>query len=68
MAAGRMRGPGLAAVRPPKADGRWDARVRVAAHATVPADLAAELARDARARAGVSTGSTGLASTRCSCV
>ncbi len=52
VAAGRMRGPGLAAVEAAKADGRWDAAYVSQRTATVPADLAAELARDARARAG----------------
>jgi uncharacterized protein YdeI (YjbR/CyaY-like superfamily) len=51
IAAGRMREPGLAAIRAAKADGRWDAAYPRQRDATVPDDLAAALARDERARA-----------------
>jgi uncharacterized protein YdeI (YjbR/CyaY-like superfamily) len=51
LAAGRMRPPGLAEVEAAKADGRWDAAYASQRTATVPADLAAALARDASARA-----------------
>jgi uncharacterized protein YdeI (YjbR/CyaY-like superfamily) len=51
MAAGRMREPGLAAIRAAQADGRWDAAYPRQRGATVPPDLAAALARDERARA-----------------
>jgi uncharacterized protein YdeI (YjbR/CyaY-like superfamily) len=50
-AAGRMRAPGLAEVEAAKADGRWDAAYESQRTATVPADLAAALARDEPARA-----------------
>jgi uncharacterized protein YdeI (YjbR/CyaY-like superfamily) len=50
-AAGRMRPPGLAEVAAAKADGRWDAAYESQRTATVPPDLAAALAQDARAQA-----------------
>jgi uncharacterized protein YdeI (YjbR/CyaY-like superfamily) len=50
LAAGRMRAPGLAEVEAAKADGRWDAAYASQRTATVPADLAAALARDEPAR------------------
>lgn len=50
IAAGRMRGPGMAEIAAAKADGRWDAAYEPARTATVPPDLAAALARDERAR------------------
>jgi uncharacterized protein YdeI (YjbR/CyaY-like superfamily) len=46
---GRMRPAGLAEVERAKADGRWDAAYDSPATATVPADLAAALARNKRA-------------------
>jgi len=48
--AGRMRPPGLAQVERAKADGRWKAAYAPAKTATVPPDLAAALAKNARAR------------------
>jgi uncharacterized protein YdeI (YjbR/CyaY-like superfamily) len=51
IAAGRMRAPGLAEIEAAKADGRWDAAYASQRTATVPADLAAALARDEPARA-----------------
>lgn len=45
IAAGRMRAPGLAEIEAAKADGRWDAAYESQRNATVPGDLAAELAR-----------------------
>jgi uncharacterized protein YdeI (YjbR/CyaY-like superfamily) len=51
IAAGRMRAPGLAEVEAARADGRWDAAYERQRTATVPADLAAALARDEQARA-----------------
>ena len=51
-AAGRMREPGLAAVRAAQADGRWEAAYERQRDATVPDDLAAALAADDRARSG----------------
>jgi uncharacterized protein YdeI (YjbR/CyaY-like superfamily) len=51
IAAGRMRAPGLAEIEAAKADGRWDAAYESQRTATVPADLAAALARDEPARA-----------------
>ncbi|MET8838265.1 YdeI/OmpD-associated family protein [Micromonospora sp. NPDC004540] len=48
---GRMRPPGLAEVERARADGRWDAAYAGQATAEVPADLAAALAGNARARA-----------------
>ncbi len=50
VAAGRVRAPGFAAIEAAKADGRWDAAYERQRDATVPADLAAALADDARAR------------------
>jgi len=50
IAAGRMREPGLAAIRAAKADGRWDAAYQSQRDATVPPDLATALAHDERAR------------------
>jgi uncharacterized protein YdeI (YjbR/CyaY-like superfamily) len=50
-AAGRMRAAGLAEVAAAKADGRWAAAYEPQRAATVPADLAAALAGDARAHA-----------------
>jgi uncharacterized protein YdeI (YjbR/CyaY-like superfamily) len=50
IAAGRMRAPGLAAVRAARADGRWDAAYERQRDATLPDDLAAALARNDRAR------------------
>lgn len=44
VADGRMRPPGLAQVDAAKADGRWDAAYEAQSNATVPDDLAAELA------------------------
>jgi uncharacterized protein YdeI (YjbR/CyaY-like superfamily) len=49
-AAGRMREPGLAEVRRAQEDGRWTAAYQSQKSATVPADLAAALARNPRAR------------------
>jgi uncharacterized protein YdeI (YjbR/CyaY-like superfamily) len=51
IAAGRMRPPGLAEIEAAKADGRWDTAYESQRTATVPADLAAALARDEPARA-----------------
>jgi uncharacterized protein YdeI (YjbR/CyaY-like superfamily) len=51
MAAGRMRPAGLAEVEAAKADGRWEAAYESQRTATVPPDLAAALAADARANA-----------------
>ena len=51
IAAGRMRAPGLAEVEAAKVDGRWDAAYESQRTATVPADLAAALARNEPARA-----------------
>lgn len=48
-AAGRMRAPGLAEVRAAEADGRWAAAYPSQGEATVPADLEAALAENARA-------------------
>jgi uncharacterized protein YdeI (YjbR/CyaY-like superfamily) len=50
VAAGRLREPGLVAVRAAKADGRWDAAYERQRDATVPPDLADALAGDERAR------------------
>lgn len=50
-AAGRMHPAGLAEVEAAKADGRWDAAYESQRTATVPPDLAAALAGDARANA-----------------
>lgn len=49
--AGRMRPAGLAQVEAAEADGRWAAAYASQRAATVPADLAAALARDEPARA-----------------
>jgi uncharacterized protein YdeI (YjbR/CyaY-like superfamily) len=51
IAAGRMREPGLAAIRAAEVDGRWEGAYESQRSATVPHDLAAALARDERARA-----------------
>jgi uncharacterized protein YdeI (YjbR/CyaY-like superfamily) len=51
MAAGRMRPAGLAEIAAAKADGRWEAAYESQRTATVPPDLAAALAGDARANA-----------------
>jgi uncharacterized protein YdeI (YjbR/CyaY-like superfamily) len=48
---GRMQPAGLAEVERAKRDGRWERAYNGARTSTVPADLAAALARDARARA-----------------
>jgi uncharacterized protein YdeI (YjbR/CyaY-like superfamily) len=50
IAAGRMREPGYAAIDAAKADGRWDAAYLSQRIATVPDDLAAELAASEPAR------------------
>lgn len=50
-AAGRMRGPGLAEFAAARADGRWAQAYPSQATFTVPPDLAAALADNARARA-----------------
>jgi uncharacterized protein YdeI (YjbR/CyaY-like superfamily) len=47
--AGRMKPAGLAEVERAKSDGRWDRAYDSPARATVPADLAAALARNRRA-------------------
>jgi uncharacterized protein YdeI (YjbR/CyaY-like superfamily) len=49
--AGRMRPAGLVEIEAAKADGRWDAAYESQRSATVPADLAAALARDEPTRA-----------------
>src|SRR5258708_34666503 len=51
IAAGTMRPPGLAEVERAKRDGRWERAYDGARAATVPPDLAAALARNARALA-----------------
>jgi uncharacterized protein YdeI (YjbR/CyaY-like superfamily) len=51
IAGGRMHPPGLAEVERAKGDGRWESAYTNARAATVPADLAAALARNPRARA-----------------
>ncbi|MFH8756942.1 YdeI family protein [Streptomyces atroolivaceus] len=48
-AAGRMREPGLAAVRAAREDGRWETAYPSQKEATVPADLSAALADEPRA-------------------
>jgi uncharacterized protein YdeI (YjbR/CyaY-like superfamily) len=48
-AAGRMQPSGIAEVEAAKADGRWDAAYVSQKDATVPPDLAAAIASDARA-------------------
>ncbi|HEV8245749.1 MAG TPA: YdeI/OmpD-associated family protein, partial [Polyangiaceae bacterium] len=50
IAAGRMHAPGLAEVERAKADGRWQAAYAPAKTASVPPDLTAALAKNARAR------------------
>ncbi|GAA2680621.1 YdeI/OmpD-associated family protein [Streptomyces aculeolatus] len=50
-AAGRMREPGLAAVRAAQADGRWEAAYESQKNAEVPPDLAEALAGSPRAAA-----------------
>jgi uncharacterized protein YdeI (YjbR/CyaY-like superfamily) len=50
IAAGRMQPPGLRQIELAKADGRWKAAYASAKTATVPADLASALAKNARAR------------------
>ncbi|MEU9737493.1 YdeI/OmpD-associated family protein [Streptomyces sp. NPDC048002] len=49
-AEGRMRPAGTAEVEAARADGRWEAAYESQRNADVPADLAAELERDPRAR------------------
>lgn len=51
IAAGTMQPPGLAEVERAKRDGRWERAYDGARAANVPPDLAAALARNARARA-----------------
>lgn len=51
MAAGRMQPAGLAEVAAAKADGRWEAAYESQRNATVPPDLTAALAGNARANA-----------------
>jgi uncharacterized protein YdeI (YjbR/CyaY-like superfamily) len=51
LAAGRIAPAGLAEIDAAKADGRWDAAYAPASTAEVPADLAAALDADPRARA-----------------
>ncbi|TDD80470.1 YdeI/OmpD-associated family protein [Actinomadura rubrisoli] len=51
ISAGRMRPGGLAEVEAAQADGRWDAAYESQRTASVPPDLAAALADDARANA-----------------
>ncbi len=51
IAAGRMRDPGLTAIRAAKVDGRWDAAYQPQRDAVVPHDLEAALAGDEPARA-----------------
>lgn len=51
IAAGSMQPQGLAEVERAKRDGRWESAYDGAASSSVPADLAAALARNARARA-----------------
>ena len=51
IAAGKLVAPGRAEVERAKGDGRWDRAYDGARAATVPADLAAALARQPRARA-----------------
>src|SRR5690242_15103234 len=49
LAAGKLEPPGVAEVERAKRDGRWDRAYDGAAAATVPDDLAAALAKNARA-------------------
>jgi len=51
MASRKMEAPGLAEVERAKRDGRWERAYDGARTSSVPADLAAALARNARARA-----------------
>jgi len=51
IAAGKMEAPGLAEIERAKRDGRWERAYDGARSSTVPADLTAALARNARARA-----------------
>jgi uncharacterized protein YdeI (YjbR/CyaY-like superfamily) len=51
IASGRMEAPGLAEVERAKRDGRWEGAYDGARTSSVPADLAAAFARNARARA-----------------
>src|SRR5262245_5175279 len=51
IAAGKMKPPGLAEVERARADGRWDRAYDSPSKASVPDDLTAALARNARARA-----------------
>jgi uncharacterized protein YdeI (YjbR/CyaY-like superfamily) len=51
IADGKMKPPGLAEVERAKRDGRWERAYDGARTSTVPADLAAAFARNARARA-----------------
>ena len=51
LAAGKLEPPGLAEVERARRDGRWDRAYDGARGATVPDDLAAALARNAKARA-----------------
>ncbi|HEX4404960.1 MAG TPA: YdeI/OmpD-associated family protein [Polyangia bacterium] len=51
IAGGEMEAPGLVEIERAKADGRWARAYDGARNATVPPDLAAALARDAKARA-----------------
>jgi len=51
IASGTMEAPGLAEVERAKRDGRWERAYDGARSSTVPADLAAAFARNARARA-----------------
>jgi uncharacterized protein YdeI (YjbR/CyaY-like superfamily) len=51
IAAGSMEPPGLAEVERAKCDGRWERAYDGASSSSVPADLAAALARNARALA-----------------
>lgn len=53
VAAGRMREPGLAAIRAAKADGRWDAAYWSQRDAAVPHDRAATVGPPGRAAQGV---------------
>ncbi|MDR0181500.1 YdeI/OmpD-associated family protein [Lysobacter arvi] len=50
VAAGRMRTAGLREVEAAKADGRWDAAYQAASVMDVPPELAAALAKNAKAR------------------
>ena len=49
--AGKMKPPGLAEVERAKKDGRWERAYTSPSRSAVPDDLAAALARDARAAA-----------------